>query len=147
MTLFASVHPDTFNDDPAPYAHIDYDYSVARLPRPADGFELAPRPEYARPTTNPANPLLVAFRRGYDSGFRSQDALIVDWLQALGRANEFILTGQHTMAPGPVTRRVDAILDRTARAAPDAYTARTEIRDLIGHAVHVIGRLATIRAA
>jgi hypothetical protein len=146
VSIFASVHPDTFNDDPAPYVHIDYDYSEARLPLPANGFEFAPRPEYARPTVHPVNPLLVAFRRGYDSGFRSQDHLILDWLQALTRANEFLLTGKHTMLAGPVTRRVDAILDRTSRNAPDAYTARADIGNLLRHAVHVIARLAAHRA-
>lgn len=145
MSIFASVHPDTFNTDPAPYVHIDYDYSEARLPQPADGFEYAPRPEYAQPTTHPVNPLLAAFRHAYQHGFRSQDELIIDWLQALTRANEFLTTGKHTMPAGPATRRIDAILDRTSRSAPDAYTARAAIRDLIGHTIHVIGRLATIR--
>jgi hypothetical protein len=147
MAIFASVHPDRFTNDPAPYAHLDYDHSVARLPYPADGFEFAPRAEYARPTTHPVNPLLEAFRRGYDSGFRSQDFLMLDWLQALGRANEFVVTGTHTSPAGTVTRRIDAILDRIARSAPDAYTARSEIRDLLGHTIHVIARLAAVRAA
>ncbi|MGW8431612.1 hypothetical protein ACWGJ9_11015 [Curtobacterium citreum] len=146
MSIFASVHPDTFSDDPAPYVHIDYDYSEARLPRPADGFEFAPRAEFARPTTHPVNPLLVSFRRSYQGGFRSQDELILDWLQALTRANEFLTTGTHTIEAGPATRRIDAILDRTSRTAPDAYAARASIEVLLRHTVHVIGRLAVLRS-
>ncbi|WIB65286.1 hypothetical protein [Curtobacterium sp. MCBD17_040] len=146
MTLFASVHPDSFSDDPAPYVHVDYDYTEVRLPYPASGFEFAPRPEYARPTTHDVNPLLVAFRRpttrNADVSWSTTDV----WLAALERTRGYLDTGKHVALASPATDRVDAILNSIAPGAADGRDARARIQAVVDHAYEVLVRVHALRA-
>jgi len=141
MSFFASVDPDTFTSDPAPWALVDYDYSVTRIAAEERGFEWAPRAEYRPVTAHPANPLLVAFRR--DRGISHDNQAVRDdaWSVGLTRVLTILATGDRTIPATTASRRIDNVLDSIARDSGNPADARTRITETVEHAHRVITRL------
>lgn len=146
MSIFASVDPDTFTSDPAPWALVDFDYSVTRITHEERGFEWAPREEYRPATAHPANPVLVAFRRGYNPASPDHDARTHAWAAGIDRVATILGTGNRNTPATPASRRIDQVLDSVARDATGPADARARITEAIDHARKVISRLDTYDA-